>query len=198
LTAQLCARLNSETRHSPGWDHLQFRMEEPDEQTPGRTIDLAAAPSGRLIWIDGRRYSQYQTLFPIECKRLPTPAGTERDEREYLHSRHGLRGGVQRFRASVHGGAHDHAALIGYLQTEDAVRWHARLQAWTLELAGEDWGLEEAPRLDRDDVDLGVARLSSFHPRGLDRPPIRLSHLWIQMTDGRRAATLQGVRLAPS
>ncbi len=37
LTAQLCARLNSVSRHSPGWDFLQFRREEPDDVRPGRS-----------------------------------------------------------------------------------------------------------------------------------------------------------------
>src|SRR4051812_14494117 len=32
LTSQLCAHLNSVARHSAGWDFLQFRVEEPDEQ----------------------------------------------------------------------------------------------------------------------------------------------------------------------
>ena len=36
LTTQLCAHLNSASRHAPGWDILQFRVEEPDEQKRGR------------------------------------------------------------------------------------------------------------------------------------------------------------------
>src|ERR1035437_833816 len=44
LTSQLCAHLNSATRRSGGWDFLQFRVEEPDEQSRGRKIDLVPAP----------------------------------------------------------------------------------------------------------------------------------------------------------
>src|SRR3546814_6154591 len=35
LTAQLCARLTSASRHTPGWDFLQVKREEPrsEEQT---------------------------------------------------------------------------------------------------------------------------------------------------------------------
>jgi hypothetical protein len=35
LTSQLCAHLNSVARHAQGWDILQFRVEEPDEQQRG-------------------------------------------------------------------------------------------------------------------------------------------------------------------
>src|SRR3546814_6570535 len=86
-SSDLCARLTSASRHTPGWDFLQFKREEPDDTDGRRSIDLAVAPSGSVIWIEGRQYTEYQTLLPIECKRLPTPTGTDRDEREYLYSR---------------------------------------------------------------------------------------------------------------
>ena len=101
LTAQLCAKLASASRHTPGWDFLQFRREEPDAADSRRAIDLAVAPSGSVIWIEGREYTEYQTLLPIECKRLPTPTGHKRDEREYLYSRFSTTGGVQRFKAGM-------------------------------------------------------------------------------------------------
>lgn len=183
LTAQLCAMLNSLTRRSGGWDYLQFRMEEPDEATPGRAIDLVAAPSGEVIWIEGRRFSQYQTLLPLECKRLPTPVGRTRDEREYLHSRHGSRGGVQRFKAGHHGAAHDHAALIAYIQSGDADVWRLQLQAWIDALASneEGWTAADQIALDDDDAARGLTRLSSSHSRTDGLGPIRLSHIWVRM-----------------
>src|SRR3546814_597630 len=52
LTAQLCARLTSASRHTPGWDFLQFKREEPDDTDGRRSIDLAVAPSGSVIWIE--------------------------------------------------------------------------------------------------------------------------------------------------
>src|SRR5690606_26604196 len=104
--AQLCARLNSACRHS-NWDFLQFKREEPDEEDAQRAIDLAVAPRGATLWLEGRQYTEYRTLLPIECKRLPTPAGPKRDEREYLYSRHSSTGGVQRFKAGHHGSIHD-------------------------------------------------------------------------------------------
>src|SRR5882762_1188565 len=70
LTSQLCAHLNSAARHSSGWDILQFRVEEADDQNKGRKIDLIAAPCGAAICVDGRRHTVFESLMPIECKRL--------------------------------------------------------------------------------------------------------------------------------
>lgn len=183
LTAQLCSLLNSATRRAKGWDFLQFRMEEPDEVRSGRAIDLVAAPSGEVIWLEGRRHSQYDPILPIECKRLPTPSSRERDEREYLHSRHGSRGGVQRFKAGDHGAAHNHAAVIAYLQTENIVAWHQRIAAWCAELTAEieGWTEDDALHLNDHRATLGVARLSSTHARGRGLPAILLDHIWVQM-----------------
>lgn len=181
LTAQLCALLNSVSRKSRGWDYLQFRMEEPDEVVRGRAIDLVAAPLGQLIWIDGRRYSQYEPLLPLECKRLPTPAGRERDEREYLHSRHGSRGGVQRFKAGDHAAAHAQAAIIAYLQTDDIPTWYARIGQWIVDLSSENanWTGNDQLTLDIHDPERGLARLSSNHVRDRGLSGIAIDHIWI-------------------
>src|SRR5215213_1127771 len=50
LTSQLCAHLNSAARHSEGWDFLQFRVEEPDEQRRNRKVDLIPAPCDACVW----------------------------------------------------------------------------------------------------------------------------------------------------
>jgi hypothetical protein len=183
LTAQLCALLNSASRKSRGWDYLQFRMEEPDEVVRGRAIDLVAAPLGQLIWIDGRRYSHYEPMLPLECKRLPTPTGRERDEREYLYSRHGSRGGVQRFKAGDHGAAHAHAAIIAYLQTDDIPTWHARVEQWIVDLSAEttNWSGDDQVTLNIHDSERGLARLSSNHARDRGLSRIAIDHIWIRI-----------------
>lgn len=124
LTSQLVAHLNSAARHSDGWDVLQFRPEETDEQERGRKVDLVAAPCGATIWIDGRRHADFDALMPIECKRLPTPPGKNRDEREYVFNQHASTGGIQRFKEGHHGAAHSLAGMIGYVQENTAKHWH--------------------------------------------------------------------------
>jgi hypothetical protein len=184
LTAQLCAHLNGLTRHTPGWDFLQFKREEPDEGDARRSIDLVAAPSGSLIWLEGREYSEYRTLLPIECKRLPTPPGTDRDEREYLYSQFATTGGVQRFKAGHHAAAHARAAMIGYVQSQDIAFWKLQLDQWVEALVGEaveGWSERDKLEIASHDLVLRVASLRSIHGRRPGLDPILLDHIWLVM-----------------
>jgi hypothetical protein len=183
LTSQLCAHLNSATRLSPGWDILQFRVEEPDEQHKGRKIDLVPSPSGATIWIEGRAYSHYDSLLPIECKRLPVPADPRRDAREYLYSGMSTTGGIQRFKAGHHGGAHDEALMIAYVQSDTLDQWVERMADWVASLVAEKvptWSNSETLRsIARPDPLL--IRLESAHARAGALAAIVITHLWIDM-----------------
>jgi hypothetical protein len=184
LTSRLCAHLNSAARNSGGWDILQFRPEEPDEQTPGRKIDLVAAPLAATIWVDGRRHDDFDTLLPIECKRLPTPKGTDRDEREYVFNQFGSTGGIQRFKAGHHGAKHNLAAMIAYVQEETCPYWDARIAEWIkglVEAKVEGWASDDTLHLDMNDTTRQLAVLSSRHTRAHELPQIELRHLWLQM-----------------
>jgi hypothetical protein len=185
LTAQLCAHLNSAARKSPGWDVLQFRMEEPDTVKQSRRIDLAPAPAGEIIWIEGRRYSDFDLLLPIECKRLPTPAGGERDKREYLRASKGSMGGVQRFKAGHHGAAYTRGAMIGYVQAGGIASWIKRLDVWVRGLVRASvagWTADDRLRLERHDFGRRLAILTSDHQREHGLPRITLRHLWIDVS----------------
>ena len=184
LTSQLCGHLNSSARHSTGWDFLQFRIEEPDEQQKGRKIDLVASPCDATVWVDGRRCSDFDTLLPIECKRLPTPKGKDRDEREYVINRKATTGGIQRFKAGHHGGNHALAAMIAYVQDETATIWHSRVTTWIEELnkAGNPgWSLKDLIHLEPDSGRAGLTIYHSLHTREKGLPDIKLRHLWLKM-----------------
>ena len=184
MTAQLCARLNSVSRHSPGWDFLQFRREEPDDVRAGRSIDLVVAPSGALIWIAGREYCEYRALLPIECKRLPTPAGTDRDEREYVFSEFSSAGGIQRFKAGHHAAAYARAAMIGYVQDRNIPFWLAQVETWIDGLVAatvKGWSVDDKLHLATHQTLDRVASLQSRHQRAPDLEPILIDHLWIEM-----------------
>jgi hypothetical protein len=140
LTSQVCAHLNSTARHAKGWDILQFRVEEGDEHQAGRKIDLVASPSGTSITIEGRKHVDFDSLMPIECKRLPTPTGPGRDEREYVISAQATTGGIQRFKSGHHGSAHGIAAMIAYVQEGKASVWDERIAGWIGALAGKEPG----------------------------------------------------------
>lgn len=183
LTAQLCARLNSASRHS-GWDFLQFRREEPDESDSQRAIDLAVAPSGAVLWIEGHEYTEYRTLLPIECKRLPTPAGSKRDEREYLYSQYSSTGGVQRFKAGHHASRHARAGMIAYVQDRDVAFWKDRLDHWIDAMVSDGlhgWSATDKLALALHDSATRIASLRSRHARQSDLEDILIDHLWIEM-----------------
>jgi len=184
LTSQLCAHLNSAARHSNGWDILQFRVEEPDEQHKGRKIDLVPSPRGVAIWVEGRRHTDFDSLIPIECKRLPTPKGPDRDEREYVISSYTSTGGIQRFKAGNHGGAHTFGAMIAYVQEETTSFWNERVACWINELASTaqpGWTTKDLLRADDDDSTVRLAVFRSLHERQRGLLDIELRHLWLEM-----------------
>lgn len=184
LSAQLCTRLNSVCRHTPGWDFLQFRREEPDEIAGNRAIDLVPGTTGETLWINGRAYNEYQSLLPIECKRLPTPTGPKRDAREYLFSAGSSTGGVQRFKTGKHGAAHSRAAMIAYVQAEDVLHWRDKIDTWIDGLVAESvsgWSVSDKFILSSHDASSRTALLSSTHERTSDLPPVLIDHVWIEM-----------------
>lgn len=184
LTSQLCSYLNGLVRRNQGWDFLQFKTEEPDETKASRAIDLVAKPCGTLVWLSGRKYSQYETLLPIECKRLPVPRSSTRDEREYVYSRFSTTGGIQRFKDGNHAAIHKRGAMIGYIQQKDILQWKDQINFWindlnSTSLAG--WEKSDQCFVDDHNVHERVARLHSKHIRILPLEPILLDHLWIEM-----------------
>ncbi len=183
LTSQLCGHLASAARRSLAWDFLQFRVEEPDEQRSGRKIDLIAAPCAATVWIDGRCCYDLQTLLPIECKRLPTPRGKNREEREYVISGTTTTGGIQRFKAGHHGGAHSLAGMIGYLQQNSNTFWYDRVTTWIKGLYGPSstWSEKDLLHSLSSDKKAGLFTYRSSHKRGKGRSDIELRHLWIEM-----------------
>jgi hypothetical protein len=184
LSSGLCAHLNGAARNSIGFDILQFRVEEPDEQNRGRRIDLVPAPCGVEIVVEGRRHTDFDALLPIECKRLPTPTENNRDEREYVISQKSTTGGIQRFKAGHHGAGHSLGAMIGYIQAESPAFWHQHIGEWIggLVSSGEPgWSQEDALELDSTDQTRRLTVLRSNHERGANSPKIELRHLWLEM-----------------
>ncbi len=184
LTSQLCAHMNSASRRCNGWDFLQFRIEEPDEKNVSRKIDLVPAPCATTVWIDGRRHVDFDPLLPIECKRLPTPPGKDRDEREYVFSKHATTGGIQRFKEGHHGALHSVGAMIAYLQENTPSHWSTCVCQWIKDLVESRqlaWAETDVLRLERNDDAQGLTVFRSSHARVKGLPDIEMRHLWIQM-----------------
>lgn len=184
LTSQLCAHLNSVARHSKGWDFLQFRTEVPDEKHKGRKIDLVPSPCATTVWIAGRRHTDFDTLLPIECKRLPIPKGKDRDEREYVINQYASTGGIQRFKTGHHGAKHTFGAMIAYVQDDTIAIWDKRIEEWIKELAKSGqpgWTPKDLLQLQSEDAAQQMAVLRSSHTRDKGLKDIELRHLWLRM-----------------
>lgn len=183
LTEYLCDFLNGTTRKSENWSQIQFRTETRDEIKRGRTIDLTIKPSHRSIVIEGRRHTKYQSLFPIECKRLPTPKEKDRDEREYVITEPGTTGGIQRFKLGYHGADHNFGAMIGYVQDKSCSYWLDQVNDWIRNLAltqSHDWEASDTLKKLTDTDRTRVLTMRSRHKRK-GRNEIELRHIWITL-----------------
>jgi len=122
----------------------------------------------------------------IEAKRLPTPIGNDRDEREYVivdksNKRFKGNGGIQRFKEGRHASSFEYSIMIGYMQDDNnADYWLSRINLWITELANADgvfWKHEDClKKIERSKCD----RLLSVHGRK-DKMPITLHHYWIKV-----------------
>lgn len=184
LSNQLCDHLNSAARISTGWSRVQFRTEVPDEARRGRAIDLAPKPCAAVVIIEGRRHTQFHTLLPIECKRLPTPKDKGRDEREYVVTATGSTGGMQRFKFGHHGSVHSVAGMIAYVQEQTSAYWLSKVNGWIQNLsqeAGSAWSSSDSLQLIEENSEAGVCRFASQHRRHSELEPIDIQHLWVKM-----------------
>jgi hypothetical protein len=184
LTEYLCAYLNSAVYQSLTWSHIQFQTETHDEVSSGRKIDLVVKPRAAALIVEGRRHTIFDALFPIECKRLPTPNERNRDEREYVTTKFGTTGGIQRFKFGYHGAAHTFAVMIAYVQEKSFSYWLDKVNCWIRDEAarsGPPWSNSDVLQALKNSSIKGFSAFKSEHQRenGLSRCELR--HLWIRM-----------------
>lgn len=189
LNAQLCVHLNGAARRA-GLDTLQFCAETPDESCRGRSVDLAALPCGAALWVEGRRYSEFEVILPIECKRLPTPTDDGRDEREYVLTGHATTGGIQRYKLGVHGAANTIALIIAYVQRGVPAHWMTIINRWIDEASNTDvsWRDERLVASSARPAE-GVYEFHSIHKRSVaTSPTVELHHAWVLFDERDEAA----------
>ena len=184
LTEGLCSHLCDAAYRSSDMSHIRFQPETGDESNMSRTVDLAARPIGATLIIEGRRSTIFNTILPIECKRLPTPHGTDRDEREYVFSSKKTTGGIQRFKEGYHAAAHELAGIIGYVQRDTCDTWYTRITQWIDGLIAtreQGWSTKDYLTLKDNDTVRKLMILDSVHSRARDLKDIEVRHLWIRM-----------------
>ena len=180
--AQLCKYLNvAASRRFP---MVHFSHEE--KQTGVRRVDLAANPNP-AGFIGLTYHTIYDPFLVFEGKRLPAPS-TNR-EKEYVTGGAKKSGGIQRFKLALHGSQQTTAAIIAYIQKDDAESWLSVINRWIREVAGDVTALDEQWSVDEQLSDLKtnhalrIASASSAHKRtnSATSPEIRIRHLWVVM-----------------
>lgn len=122
------------------------------------------------------------TVF--EGKRLTTRLDAKR-RREYVigHMKNGkyIKGGIERFKHSIHGGRLTHAGMIGYLQDGTPDHWRDQINGWISELSSQqhDPAWSEKEQLTFNTTGGRVTECSSAVFRKTDE--LRLTHLWIDL-----------------
>src|SRR4051794_20271602 len=81
LNEYLCDHLDCAARKR-AFDVVRFTLEPVHRGT--RRGDIAVKPC-RTIIVGSRTYHNFEQILPIECKRLPTPPGRDRNDLEYVH-----------------------------------------------------------------------------------------------------------------
>lgn len=184
LSDQLCRYMNQAARKAPGYDRYQFNREARDEVRRDRNLDIEVSPSSDEIYVEGRMHTLYETVLAIECKRLPTPPGKNRDEREYVITAEKTTGGIQRFRRGDHGSNQSVVGMIGYIHEGSYPDWIKNINGWITALASESGELQwtESDQLvEQGDPTIEPYRAKSIHGRLKELGDILIYHIWIQM-----------------
>lgn len=137
-------------------------------------------------------YNEYESFFEIECKRLPTPG--QNREKEYVvgHVKSDGKliecGGIERFKKTIHGDKLKYAAIIGYIQKEDANHWFLKVNEWISELVVSTPHLwkEDDKLIQNQTQIIGLDKFTSKNHR-IDKLGneyvINLFHFWINLVE---------------
>ena len=168
----------------------RFKHESP--QHGNRTVDIGVHGTAEETVIGASTYSLYDPFLVIECKRLPSPGGRDR-EQEYANGYTNTgspTGGIQRFKLGLHGKNVETAVIVGYIQMNDPKHWRKTINNWIRDLSKSTqkdslhWCEDEQLSKSKSDKPVGMYSLRSKHPRlsvGITLP-IEVLHYWIVMS----------------
>ncbi|TAL67440.1 MAG: hypothetical protein EPN82_14615 [Bacteroidetes bacterium] len=162
--------------HKANEDNFQFTF----NSNPGNKMNQSNVDIGVVT------FSNYKIIFTIECKRLPTPKGSNRCEKEYVC---GKLGGIERFKRNTHGvdiygNPIKINAMLGYIEMEDFEYWFEKINKWIEEKAQQEnseliWTNNDKLRKKEFNK---IAISYSSHKR-IDLSNLKLYHFWIKLCD---------------
>ena len=184
LTDKLCKYFNRNVGNYP----FYFHHENVENHASGISpqTDIGTLSEEEKLTVGDRSYGEFDSFFSIEAKRLPTPGHNR--EKEYVIGQDKPSGGIERFKKSIHGKKLKHAAIIGYIQKEDASHWYLKINDWIDELITTDpnfWNTND--KLTKHELKLnGLDKFTSENFRSeIDgkKDSIKLFHFWISLTN---------------
>lgn len=119
-----------------------------------------------------------QSIFSVECKRLPAPESAR--EREYIHGTSN-NGGIERYKSEKHGKGLDDCGLLGFIEKENPKNWIVTLNKWIGDIALVDktWKKDETLSELESQIDFCFLE-STAHRKAND---IHLFHLWVILNE---------------
>lgn len=166
------------------------KIQNPDSGRSAKT-DMGVLSIEEQIKVLDRAFNENDAFFEIECKRLPTPG--QNRKKEYVIGQERPSGGIERFKKKIHGKNLKYAAIIGYIQEEDANHWFLKINDWIGELIASTPDLWKADdKLIKKNTELnGLDKFISKNFRSEvngQEDFVNLFHFWISLTDENDAA----------
>lgn len=184
LTDKLCKYFNRNAGNYP----FYFHHENVENHASGISpqTDIGTLSEEEKLIVGDRSYGEFDSFFSIEAKRLPTPG--QNREKEYVIGKDKPSGGIERFKKRIHGKNLKNAAVIGYIQEEEANHWYLKINGWIGELVTSTPNLwKEEDKLAKQEIKLiGLDKFISKNFRlGVDGQEdfINLFHFWISLID---------------
>jgi hypothetical protein len=187
LTDKLCKFLNRNASAYPFF----FQHENVENHASGTSpqIDIGAVSESEQLTIGDRSYGEFDSFFSIEAKRLPTPG--QNREKEYVIGHEKPSGGIERFKKRIHGKDLKYAAVIGFIQRENADYWFLNINDWIGELITSfpaQWNEDDKlvkNQSELADMDKFTSKNHKEEVNGQEEF-INLFHFWINLIDKKK------------
>ena len=186
LSQKLCILLNRNAKSYPFFFHPEYMEDVNSGRSP--QVDIGTISDDEKIEISDRVYSEDDSFFSLEAKRLPTPSTNRK--KEYVVGNGSISGAMERFKKGIHGPLLKFAAIIGYVQSESFDHWFLEINSWINELAiNKDqtlWTTDDRIQKNGNEGDKHFIELTSENSRhfnGEERDKIRIFHFWINLLE---------------
>jgi len=192
----MAADLSKELNFAATDELFYFHSEDPENESATRTLDYGTYPTAHLK-VQGWTPNAKKRLYGMEAKRLPTHSSTIEQadrEREYVvgdwaqrkNPKKRISGGIERVKECLHAEDLKRAGMIAFVQREDHVHWHTKVNDWVEELVQTPIPSHQARWEEQDKLSLcsvlgpRVTEFSSMHMRS-NGSQIQLRHFWLEL-----------------